>query len=252
MRAKQNPVTDTTLDKLLGGRFEVEQPAKGYRIAVDTLLLAAAVPAMSGQTVCELGCGVGGVMLALATRVPDCFITGVELQPAMAALCASNIGRNAFADRLKVVQGDMATLPLSFEATYDHVMMNPPFHDPKTHTVSANEAKRLAHAESDTIDLAVWVAQASRCLKPDGQLTLIHRADRLDEIVALAQRHFHCILVKPVIAREGAAPKRVIVRASTSSPAGVMTLPPFVLYGEDNRYNEGAEQVLRNAEPILF
>ncbi|MDD2325451.1 MAG: methyltransferase, partial [Alphaproteobacteria bacterium] len=70
----------TTVDTLLGKRFEVEQPAEGYRIAVDTLLLAAAVPARGGERVLELGCGVGGAMLALAARVPDVAITGIEVQ----------------------------------------------------------------------------------------------------------------------------------------------------------------------------
>lgn len=310
-------MTETTVDTLLGGRFAVEQPAKGYRIAVDTLLLAAAVRARSGDRVCELGCGVGGVMLALATRVPEVRITGLELQQPMVDLCQSNIQRNGLGERLSVQQGDVSCMPSNMMATFDHVMMNPPYHDHRSHTVSANTSKRLAHAESDEADLAVWIEQASRCLKEDGALWLIHRADRLDQITEIALRHFGSIAIKPIIAREGAIAKRVIVRAIKvenytnsgvavePSPCGrventkyfrggvsqecdpsprkttdllnaspsfsilsrkgrgvsyfsdlssceVVSLAPFILYGDDNRYNTGAEDVLRHAQPLLF
>jgi len=243
---------ETTVDKLLNARFEVEQPAKGYRIAVDTLLLASAVPACARERVCEFGCGVGGVMLALAARCPDVEICGLELQPEMAALCRSNILRNQFDDRLSVQVGDVGALPTSWEKGFDHVMMNPPYHDHKTHSVSANNAKRLAHAESDAADLGVWMAQGARCLRDGGTLSMIHRADRLDEIISLARRDFHRIFVKPVIARTGAVAKRIILRAKCGGVAGVSTAEPLILYGDNNRYSAAAEFILREAQAMPF
>ncbi|MDD3182420.1 MAG: methyltransferase [Alphaproteobacteria bacterium] len=243
---------ETTVDTLLGGRFEVEQPAKGYRIAVDTLLLASAIPAQPGQKVGELGCGVGGVMLALATRLPDVVISGFELQQPMVALCASNIRRNHFEERLSVVEGDIVTLPPEFIGVFDHVMMNPPYHDHKSHSVSANTSKRLAHAESDDADLSVWIKQAAQCLKPGGIMSLIHRGDRLDEIIGIAQLYFGDIVVKPIISKEAAPAKRVIVRASKKEEGGVERLPPFILYGDDGRYSQQAEAILRGAEELPF
>lgn len=245
-------MTDTTVDKLLGGRFEVEQPAIGYRIAVDTLLLASAVPAQTGQSVCELGCGVGGVMLALATRLKDISITGLELQPPMAALCASNISRNAFQDRLRVIQGDVVALPREFIGTFDHVMMNPPYHDHRSHTVSSITAKRLAHAESDDADLGVWMAQSTQCLKQGGVMSLIHRGDRLDEILEIARPHFGRIFVKPIVSKQNAPAKRVIVRGIKEKSGDVTILPPFMLYGPDGRYSTAGESILRECQAMPF
>jgi tRNA1(Val) A37 N6-methylase TrmN6 len=54
----------------LGGRLRLWQPVSGYRAGVDPVLLAASVPALSGQSVLELGCGAGAAILCLATRVP--------------------------------------------------------------------------------------------------------------------------------------------------------------------------------------
>ena len=63
-------------DLTLGGRVRLRQPAEGYRVAVDPVLLAAAVPAGPGSRVLDLGCGVGAAALCLLTRVPEAEVTG--------------------------------------------------------------------------------------------------------------------------------------------------------------------------------
>ena len=69
-----------TEDRLLGGRIRLRQPASGYRVAIDPVFLAAAVPAAPHQTVLDVGCGAGAAMLCLAARVPQSRIVGLEMQ----------------------------------------------------------------------------------------------------------------------------------------------------------------------------
>jgi tRNA1(Val) A37 N6-methylase TrmN6 len=69
-----------TDDHLLGGRLRFSQPARGYRIAIDPVLLAAAMPARAGERVLDAGAGTGAASLCLAARVPECRIVGLELQ----------------------------------------------------------------------------------------------------------------------------------------------------------------------------
>ena len=58
-----------TEDKLLDGRVTLLQPRKGYRVAIDPVLLAAAVPARLGDHVLDLGSGTGAASLCLAARL---------------------------------------------------------------------------------------------------------------------------------------------------------------------------------------
>ena len=60
------------MDSLLGGQVALWQPADGYRVAIDTVLLAAAVRVGPGARVLELGSGVGAASLCVANRVADC------------------------------------------------------------------------------------------------------------------------------------------------------------------------------------
>ena len=61
-----------TQDLLLGGRVILRQPAQGYRASIDPLLLAATVNAIPGDTILDVGAGVGTVGLCLAARLPYC------------------------------------------------------------------------------------------------------------------------------------------------------------------------------------
>ena len=69
---------DLTEDSLLGGRVRLLQPSRGYRVAVDAVLLAAAIDATAGQRVLDLGAGVGAVGLCLAARISECTIVGID------------------------------------------------------------------------------------------------------------------------------------------------------------------------------
>lgn len=239
---------DTTIDGLMNKRVRVEQPAEGYRIAVDTVLLAASVPAMLGERVLDMGCGVGGAMLCLAARVKDLLLTGIDIQSELIELCRRNIVLNHLQD---FALAETCSVTEWTGSDFHHVMMNPPFHAEDKHSVSDNKIKRTANAEK-TGDLPLWLGSASRALNPKGTLTLIHRADRMEEIIAAAQNYFNSISILPIIARPGAEPKRVIFRMQKSKASNVDICESFVLYGEDNRYCVAAEAVIRYALPIEF
>ena len=113
---------DLTHDAYLGGRLRLYQPRHGYRAGLDAVLLSASVCAEKGQQVLELGCGVGAAILCLGTRVSGLTLTGVERDPAFAALARRN-GRAA----LEVVEADLADLPLDVrQRQFDHVLATPP------------------------------------------------------------------------------------------------------------------------------
>ena len=242
---------DTTIDGLLDRRVMLEQPANGYRVAVDTVLLAAAVHAEAGQKALDLGCGAGGALLCLACRVPGVMIRGVEIQNDLAQLCRANIVRNNFATDVDAYTADATDLPHDLESIFDHTFMNPPYHEESRHDVSAHGQKRTANSEKSG-DLALWIAAVAKALKPTGLITLIHRADRLDELLGLLQAGFGAIEILTILPKAGAAPKRIILRARKGAPSGVTNCRNFVLHQADGRYTEEAEAVLRHMKVLLF
>jgi tRNA1(Val) A37 N6-methylase TrmN6 len=123
-------VTDATIDTtdtLLGGRVKITQPANGYRVAVDAVLLAAAVDAGPGQRVLDLGCGVGSAALCLAWRQPYVSVLGLDREPVFLACATANAAANGMAERVSFLAGDVLDPPPSLRAAFDHVMLNPPY-----------------------------------------------------------------------------------------------------------------------------
>src|SRR5699024_3864815 len=110
---------------LLGGRVRLLQPAQGYRVAIDPVLLAAAVPARPGEKLLELGCGSGAASLCLLARVEGVDVTGLELNRELAELARRNAALNG--PKLTVIEGNLLVPPGELAGDFDQVFMNPPY-----------------------------------------------------------------------------------------------------------------------------
>ena len=105
----------------------------------------------------------------------------------------------------------------------DRVLMNPPFHDARRQNVSPDPRRRLAHVGAPGL-LARWVDTAAWLLKSRGVLTLIWRADGLDDVLGALRPVFGDIAVLPVLPRAGAPAIRVLVRAVKAGSGTQMDL----------------------------
>jgi tRNA1(Val) A37 N6-methylase TrmN6 len=237
--------SDRSDDRLLGGRVRLTQPRQGYRVAIDPILLAAAVPARQGEHILDAGCGTGAAALCLAARVPDCAVTGVELDPALAALARLNVTANGFESRIAIVESALS----DFDGAFDQVVTNPPFYDPDRHTASPAATKAAAHGEG-ALDLAGWIKAAARLLRPGGRLTLIHRADRIGDMLGAFEGRFGAAVLFPLWPKDGAEAKRILVSAIKGRRTLPRLLPGLVLHRPDGAYTEAAQAILRDAAPL--
>ena len=246
-------VTGLTRDRLLGGRVALLQPASGYRAAIDPVLLAASIPARRGETVAELGTGVGAAALCLASRAPGVAVVGVERDGALAALAERNVADNGVADRVRIVCADVAEIrgPCDLArvglAPCDRVMTNPPYLPPGR----AAPARRGDPATVETgASLDDWVTAALALLRPGGALSLIHRADRLDDLFAALRGRAGAVQVFPLWPKPGRAARRVVVHAAKGARGPARLAPGLMLHRPDGRYTEEAEAVLRHGAPL--
>jgi tRNA1(Val) A37 N6-methylase TrmN6 len=238
----------TTDDALLDGRIELRQPAAGYRVAIDPILLAAAVPPPAGHTVLDAGAGVGAAALCLAARLPSVAVCGVEVQPQLAALFAENVAANGLHERVTIEPGDLFDHAVD-RPGYDHVMTNPPYHPAGRGRPAAAPAKQRANVEAD-FDLTAWVSACLALLRPKGILTVIHDAARLAELVAALAPRTGDVRILPLWPRRGQPARRVIVRARRDVATPSTLLPGLVLHGPDGRFTRAAERILRDGKAL--
>lgn len=236
------PLTD---DRLLDGRVHLRQPAEGFRASIDPVLLAAAVPAMAGDTVLDVGSGTGAAALCLAARVAGVQVTGIEADRVLVRLAADNAESSGLAAQVRFYASDIAAPPVRLPpASFDHVMANPPFVAAGSGRTPRDAGRAQAMVEGP-LKLAGWLAFCLRMVRPGGTVTIIHRADRLDEILAGVRERLGALAILPLWPREGEPAKRVIVAGRKGSGAPLTLLPGLVLHRPDGRYTPAAEAALR-------
>ena len=234
-----NPRTD----QLLGGRVTITQGADGYRAGFDAVMLAAACPAKPNDLILDLGCGAGAASLCLAVRVADLKITGIEIQPEQAEFARQNFTANH-------VTGEIITADLNdyaFPADYfNHVILNPPYHDNDQHTVPANAARAAAFM---TDDLGAWLQTARRTVKTHGSVTIIHRADAVMQILSQLQ-NFGAVEIIPLWPRAGLAAERIIIRAVKGRKTPPCILPGIILHAAGGEATPALSNILRSGDSI--
>ena len=252
MRTDPFAESELTRDAFLGGRLEIFQPEQGYRAGIDPVLLAAATPAREGDTVLDLGCGAGVAALCVAARVPGVRLWGLEAQPGYADLARRNAAPCGAA--FEVVTGDVAAMPATLrQRQFDHVIVNPPWFDRARSAPSGEPGRETALGEARA--LTDWVTTATRRCAPGGHVCIIHRAERLAEMLAAMTGS---IEVLPLIPRRGRAARLVLIRARKGGRAGLKLYDGWLLHEGDRHtrdadgYTHETAAILRDAAPLPF
>ena len=219
---------------------------------MDAALLAAACDALPGQRVIEPGCGVGGALLAAAIRRPGTIFQGVERDPAAAALAARNAALNGLEDRVSVVEGDVEAGYRALDLpVFDAVMANPPFFDDPAALRAPAPAKSGAWMADG--GLKAWTDFCLKAVREGGTITVIHRADRLADILALLAPKAGSFRIRPIAPFADAPAKRVIVRAIKTGKAPLALLPPLALHDrEGGKHSAAAEAILRGEAALAW
>ncbi len=237
-------------ETLLGGRIRIAGQEHGLKTTTDTVMLAAAVVARDKARVLDAGCGAGGAMLCLARRLPSTHVTGLERDPALVNLARRNIALNHLAARVTVREGDVAG-PLQHGERFDVVMTNPPHLDLRQ--ARAPQDPRRAGAMVETMPLEDWIGHCLKRLAYKGAIILVHRAERLGDILGILARRTGAIDIMPLLPRDDGTPaKRVLVRATRGSARPLRLLPGLVLHGGDGRYTPRARHVLEDGAGLKW
>ncbi len=231
-----------THDHLLKEAVRITQPADGYRVGTDAVLLAASVSTDSGR-ILDLGAGVGSISLCIARRLTEVQITAVEKDTDIAELADINITDNGFAGRIRLIKSDITAMPAVLAASFDHVVSNPPYNHVRG-TRPRSRVRALAHMGEDT-NLEDWVKTAIWAVKPRARISFICRADRAAELITLFETHGAGeTLVFPLWPRYASPAARVIiqVRRGVEGPGAI--LPGLVMHNDTGGYTEMASGVM--------
>ncbi|MBP2228024.1 tRNA1(Val) A37 N6-methylase TrmN6 [Azospirillum agricola] len=245
-----NDPADDPADFLLGGRVRLLQPEGGYRAAIDPVFLAAVTAARPGERVLDAGTGTGAAALCLAARVPETAVVGLEQRADAAGFARRNAALNGLEGRVAIVEGDLLAPPeILGPGSFDRVMMNPPYLRADAASRPPDAWKAAANVEGNA-RLPDWLRFADAMLKPRGAVTLVHRADRLDDILEALRPRFGALVVVPLWPKAGQEARRVLVAARKGLRSPARLTAGVVIHEADGRYTAAAERILRDAAAL--
>ncbi len=211
------------------------QPARGYRVNVDAILLAGfaarilGAPARASRTrvarsAVDLGAGVGGVALSLLVLGATDRVVLVEIDARYASLASENLLANGWGERGEVVTADVRVAARHLAATADLVVMNPPYVEPGR---GRPPAEPRARARSGSLD--AFLDAARTILGRRGRVCIVYPAiETTTLLTGLRARGLEPKRLAAVHGRPDAAARVVLVEALAGRPGGLVVSPPIL------------------------
>ena len=222
-------------DLQLNGLHLIQDP-EGFCFGVDAVLLSHFARPKKKDRVIDLGTGNGVIPLLLAGKNPHCHITGVELQPKQAERACRSVAMNGLTERIQILNHDIRQLgEVLAPASFQVVTSNPPYLPPGSLT-NPREDKAIARHEI-ALTLQELMAQAAWLLEPGGQFYLIHRPQRLVDIMVLGRQYrLEPKWMQMVHPYGHKAPTMVLLQLSKNGRPELKSHPPLIIYHPDGTY----------------
>tara|TARA_B100000700_G_scaffold231025_1_gene255612 strand:+ start:150 stop:896 length:747 start_codon:yes stop_codon:yes gene_type:complete len=237
-----NNSLDLTKNKILNGNIELYQPKVGFRVGIDSILLASSINKYSKCM--EFGSGSGIILVYLSKRFPSSKILGIEKNIDLVNLAKNNLKINKItkssAEVLQSNLGDDIFLRNN-NNTFDRIVMNPPYFSPEKVIMSKNITKASSRYE---FDVNKWFTAAYKKLKPKGFLNFIFRTENLDLVLNNLYPKWGDIKIYPLWPKKNIKSKLMIVQAKKNAKSGVQILPGLVLHNNDGSYTKACENIL--------
>lgn len=214
-----------------------------FKPSTDSFLLGSFPPLRKNWRVCDLGAGTGLLGLLLLAREPALTVTGLELSPAACALAARTAAANSLSDRLVTLHCDLrerSQLPQA--GSFDLAVSNPPY-------FPAGSGRAAAGSRGDartelTCTMAQLCGAASYLLRSGGQFCLVHRTERLAELLETLRR---CRLEPKAlrfVQKDGtSAPSLVLLACRKDGRTGLTVQPPLLLQNADGTETEELRRI---------
>lgn len=172
------------MERLANG-FTLNIPEGAFPLSTDSMLLSDFVRLPRQARVLDLGSGCGTLGLLLCSRDENCHVTGVELSVDAHAAAVENITNNGLNPRMVSICGDIRSLRQALKpGSFDICLSNPPYFS------GGPESRSLPDARKETCcTLEELMEISGKMLKYGRDLFLVHRPERLAQIISLGAVH---------------------------------------------------------------
>ncbi|HOV27545.1 MAG TPA: tRNA1(Val) (adenine(37)-N6)-methyltransferase [Pseudobacteroides sp.] len=226
------------IDDLQYKGLRIIQKNDGFKFGIDAVILSHFVDVKKNDNVIDLGTGTGIIPILLAGKTEAKSITGLEIQSDMAEMANRSVLLNSLEERVKIVCGDIKEcVELFGRSKFNVVVTNPPYMSVGRGLVNPSDTKSIARHEI-LCTLEDIIRVSSKLLVPGGQFAMVHRPQRLVDILFLMRQY----KIEPKFLRfvHPSPYKRanlILVKGSRGGNPELKMMEPLYVYDENGKYS---------------
>lgn len=237
-------LADERIDDLQYKGYRLIQKKDGFRFGVDAVLLANFADIRKNDFVMDLGTGTGIIAVLIAAKTEARFVTGLEIQPDMAEMASRSILMNSLEERVQIVRGDIKDAVGNFGASrFNAVVTNPPYISRNGGLLNPSDTKAVSRHEI-LCSLEDVIAAAAGLLAPGGRFSMVHRPDRLADIIQLMRNYsLEPKTLRFVHPSPNRKPNMVLVGGVRNGNPQLKVLEPLYVYDSNGNYSDEINEI---------
>ena len=228
------------IDDLQYKGLKIIQNKEGFCFGIDSILLsdfAKEIP--ENAKVIDLGTGSGIISILLTAKTKLSKIYGIEIQKEVAELAKRNIELNKLENKFEIINENIKNIEKILEKnSFDAIVTNPPYKKEETGIKNENKIKLISRHEIEA-NLEDFIKISEKMLKNNGALYMVHRPERLADIIELLRKNkLEPKIIQLIYPKIKKAPTMVLIKAIKNAKPFLKIKEPLIIYNEDNTYTD--------------
>lgn len=223
------------------GRLLIQNPNE-FCFGIDAVILSNFAKVKKGEVALDLCSGTGIVPVLLSAKGEGEKYIGMEIQEKMVEMANRSVKLNGIEDKVEIVCKDLKNFDLEY-GQFNVVTVNPPYMAYGGGLVNDDYGKAIARHEI-ACTLEDVISTAKKALLPKGRFYMIHRPNRLTDIIVICRKYGlepkYIRFIQPSVDKE---PNIVLVESCAGGKSMVKVAPPLIVYGENGEYTEEVFQM---------
>ena len=236
------------IDSLQRNGYSIIQDSTRFCFGMDAVLLTEFVRLKKGDKVIDLCTGTGVIPILLCAKSEAAHFCAVEIQKESADMAKRSVALNELEEKIDVLCEDLNNLKGVFDnASFDAVTVNPPYMIPGKALVNPDESKAIARHEIKCT-LRDVLSESSRLLKNGGKFFMVHKPERLDEIiVTMKDLKIEPKRLRIVYPKIDSKPNMILIEGAKCANAGMIIEKPLIIYDESGVYTPEVSKIYEEA-----
>lgn len=232
------------IDDLEFEDLKIIQNTKGFCFGIDSVLLSDfAKNIKKNSTIVDLGTGTGIISILLSKKTEAKKIYGIELQKEVCDMASRSVLLNNLQDKIEIINKNIKNISDTLGINVcDVVITNPPYKKYGTGLLNEDDSKIISRHEKECT-LEDVIKQSFKILKDKGLFYMVHRPDRLVDIIYLMRKYkIEPKEIRIVYSNIKSKAVLVLIKGIKNAGEELKVLSPLYIYNEDGTYTD---EVLR-------